>query len=675
MKTTEDVVAVPPDDLATSGRAGDQEVPDVDADGLVGGGKEFGQRTLRSLKRGLGKLWRRRRGNASITEYDPSYKVAYLGNVPTGWAKGEGCVEKPVTTLWRSYVSSSRPDVSMRLTVTNGGLTATTKDHGLTEYWAHRVTYCTAPASHPRLFVWVYRYEGRRLRPELRCHAALCSKESTARRLASTLNARLQQALLEFRRDKVSRQNARLSLANAVYENPSLPRRKILLSTGGQNYRPPLERSKSAPKLSAIEEDTVAEEIEQKRLLDELRSLENVARSWQDQDGWRLARLIEALNRVALGESSDENGSISSGCDTASTANSEERTPGVEETTGQESAEPRSPRRVFFRDQVLGPEGPGGIGPRRNSEGSPNFMTCAGSPKFLACSANRKQFSSREVGGEEEDPLSRLFEFEDVEDFDEVVDYRPHGESPLHRGESLQSLRNDQFPGDKADHFMEGDDFFTLDSLDEEAADSDESGYVEAPPKSLLGGKKEQGLQEIAGEEEPRVEGTLPSDLVDLGDGSRNCDGDRFGKEEDDRQSLQNLQKLQNRQSNQRDEVNEDRRMDSGQNNQNLQDPQNYQNHQNLKDSALQAEENQRYRDKERADFIKCPISETIKKLANASMRSSKSLEISTNNCLKALNNLKTSKSFDTAKSLDNNEESPSLIQRKQLLAQHGVTV
>ena len=100
-------------------------------------------------------------------------------------------------------------DVSMRLTVTNGGLTATTKDHGLTEYWAHRVTYCTAPASHPRLFVWVYRHEGRRLRPELRCHAALCSKESTARRLASTLNARLQQALLEFRRDKVSRQNAR----------------------------------------------------------------------------------------------------------------------------------------------------------------------------------------------------------------------------------------------------------------------------------------------------------------------------------------------------------------------------------------------------------------------------------------------------------------------------------
>lgn len=121
-----------------------------------------------------------------------------------------------------------------------------------------------------------------------------------------------------------------MSLANALYDNPSLPRRKLLLSTGGQNYRPPLERSKSAPKLSAIEEDTVAEEIEQERLLEELRSLENVARSWEDQDSWRIARLLEALNRE-----SDENGSISSGCETASTATSEERATGPEEHLAQ----------------------------------------------------------------------------------------------------------------------------------------------------------------------------------------------------------------------------------------------------------------------------------------------------------------------------------------------------
>lgn len=64
----------------------------------------------------------------------------------------------------------------------------------------------------------------------------------------------------EFKREKILKQNARLSLANAVYDNPSLPRRKIMLSVGGNNYRPPLERSKSAPKLMAIEEAIGEEE-------------------------------------------------------------------------------------------------------------------------------------------------------------------------------------------------------------------------------------------------------------------------------------------------------------------------------------------------------------------------------------------------------------------------------
>lgn len=65
----------------------------------------------------------------------------------------------------------------------------------------------------------------------------------------------------EFKRDKINRQNARLSLVNSVYENPSMPRRKILLSVGANNYRPPLERSKSAPRLMAIEE-AIGEEDE-----------------------------------------------------------------------------------------------------------------------------------------------------------------------------------------------------------------------------------------------------------------------------------------------------------------------------------------------------------------------------------------------------------------------------
>lgn len=71
----------------------------------------------------------------------------------------------------------------------------------------------------------------------------------------------MSRALKEFKRDKINRQNARLSLVNSVYENPSMPRRKILLSVGANNYRPPLERSKSAPRLMAIEE-AIGEEDE-----------------------------------------------------------------------------------------------------------------------------------------------------------------------------------------------------------------------------------------------------------------------------------------------------------------------------------------------------------------------------------------------------------------------------
>lgn len=164
--------------------------------------------------------------------------------------------------MWKNYTNTTKPDVQMKLIVTQSGLKAYTKEHGLTEYWSHRITFCSAPSELPKIFCWVYRHEGRKLKQELRCHAVLCAKESVARQIANQLQARLTQALIEFKRDKISRQNARLSLANSVYENPSLPRRKILLSTGCHNYRPPLERSKSAPKLMAIEESLEEEEEE-----------------------------------------------------------------------------------------------------------------------------------------------------------------------------------------------------------------------------------------------------------------------------------------------------------------------------------------------------------------------------------------------------------------------------
>jgi hypothetical protein len=71
------------------------------------------------------------------------------------------------------------------------------------------------------------------------------------------------QALIDFKKEKISRQNARLSLANSAYENPSMPYRKILLQTGSANYRPPVERGKAAPKLKVIEEVIFEEDEEE----------------------------------------------------------------------------------------------------------------------------------------------------------------------------------------------------------------------------------------------------------------------------------------------------------------------------------------------------------------------------------------------------------------------------
>lgn len=47
---------------------------------------DFKEKTMRTLKVGFKKIWKR--GSVNITVEDPTYKVAYLGNVLTGWAKG-----------------------------------------------------------------------------------------------------------------------------------------------------------------------------------------------------------------------------------------------------------------------------------------------------------------------------------------------------------------------------------------------------------------------------------------------------------------------------------------------------------------------------------------------------------------------------------------------------------
>ena len=111
-------------------------------------------------------------------------------------------------------------------------------------------------------------------------------------------------------------------------------------------------------------------------------------------------------------------------------------------------------------------------GPRRNSEGSPNFMTCSGSPRFRRRSSRPTRSRSRKLllagaasgfslsrsegeeslEDEDEDEESAAnanatgngpgyFDFEDVEDLDEIVDFRPHGESPRNSCGSGQANR------------------------------------------------------------------------------------------------------------------------------------------------------------------------------------------------------------------------------------------
>jgi len=300
-------------------------------------------------------------------------------------------------------------------------------------------------------------------------------------------------------------------------------------------------------------------------------------------------------------------------------------------------------KRVIFSENRVGRE----LGPRRNSEGSPHFMTCAGSPRFTPVDPMKRfplrseeEESMEEEEEEMEDTALNMFDFEDIEDLDDVVDYRPRGEM-MNRIEDPQKRErraNEKYPGRIGHDFLQNEEtsFLTLDSLDEEA-DSDESGYVEAPPKSLLGqdDKKEEEesehpqLESFTNKREDKSESTYRTD------GSEN----QRTKHEDSKLDEQGERKTE------------------------------------MKDPLLVVNDNQRIkeRERERVDF-KCPISDTIKKLANASLRNSKSLEMASNNCLNVLNNFKTSKSFDSVKN-DETVDSPSLHQRKQLLAQRGVIV
>uniref|UniRef100_A0A183C786 PID domain-containing protein n=1 Tax=Globodera pallida TaxID=36090 RepID=A0A183C786_GLOPA len=86
--------------------------------------------------------------------------------------------------------------LAMRLCVCRSGLRAETC-MGVTEYFAHRITWSAAPSQYPHVFCWIYKHEGKRMKPELRCHAVLCRRTDEPQLIHQTLRKHLQLALQE----------------------------------------------------------------------------------------------------------------------------------------------------------------------------------------------------------------------------------------------------------------------------------------------------------------------------------------------------------------------------------------------------------------------------------------------------------------------------------------------
>ena len=300
----------------------------------------------------------RRKNKFTISERDPTYKVQYLGNVQTSLMKGEGCVDKPIGVLWNNYQKNGQTAINMKLIVGATGLKVMTKDQGLTEYRANKVSYCIAHPEYPKVFVWVYRHEGKRLKVELRCHAVLAKTDAQAKAMAVQLHDKLTLALSDFLRLKTRRQNARLALQR-TYSLPSsgsklspgslpspgsgvsgIPARSMFLTTG-QNFKASIDKSSSAPKLGAITE-SIDEDETPTVLLEEDSSLDvfefevgNDIAALKD-DVLVRKQLAKDINGALDGEgdSVEENDSTSGSGSTSSDA--ESRYPQVEEINSQD---------------------------------------------------------------------------------------------------------------------------------------------------------------------------------------------------------------------------------------------------------------------------------------------------------------------------------------------------
>ncbi|XP_077168249.1 protein FAM43B [Paroedura picta] len=211
----------------------------------------------------LGGVFRSKRQKVELNRDDPSYTVWYLGNAVTLQAKGEGCTEEAVEKIWAKsdYGASG---TKMRLTLGPHGIRMSpSAEKGARRpghaYLLHRITCCVADRRHPKVFSWVYRHQVKNKAVVLRCHAVLVSKAEKARAMALLLYQTSRSAFNEFKRLKKQNDARRLQqqlLGEAIV--PWVPLRKLLNCKCP--YRPPPERNRSAPRLSAIREEEEEDE-------------------------------------------------------------------------------------------------------------------------------------------------------------------------------------------------------------------------------------------------------------------------------------------------------------------------------------------------------------------------------------------------------------------------------
>ncbi|CAI9542968.1 unnamed protein product [Staurois parvus] len=216
----------------------------------------------------VGSMFKSKRKKIKITGEDPTYTVLYLGNATTLQSKGDGCTDLAVCKIW-SKSEMGKHGTKMKLTVSAQGIRMVHVEDKAKRpghlYLLHRVTYCVADPRLPKIFAWIYRHEMKHKAVMLRCHAVLVSKPEKAKAMALLLYQTSANALAEFKRLK-RREDARHQQQQLIGEHniPLVPLRKLL--NGQCCYKPPVERSRSAPKLGSITEDQQGEEEEERAM-------------------------------------------------------------------------------------------------------------------------------------------------------------------------------------------------------------------------------------------------------------------------------------------------------------------------------------------------------------------------------------------------------------------------